>query len=98
MPDLQNSGKIGPPKEMSMEMRLLLALLPTVPILFLGPYLFGPSPEQAKKAAQPTHVSNPAAQTSTKAPAESAAAAAPAAAVNPAAKGTPQEPAAPFTL
>ncbi len=42
MPDSPNSGnKIGPPKEMSMEMRLLLALLLTVPILFLGALLPG---------------------------------------------------------
>jgi YidC/Oxa1 family membrane protein insertase len=84
MPDLQNSGnKIGPPKEMSMEMRLLLALLLTVPILFLGPYLLGPQkPQQPEKksAAQPSQAasSNPAAQTSAKAPPpETAAAAAP---------------------
>jgi YidC/Oxa1 family membrane protein insertase len=56
MADSSNGGsKFQPPKEeMSMEMRLLLALLLTVPILFLGPYFFGsqttPPP---KKAAQP---------------------------------------------
>ena len=50
MADSPNSGnKIGPPKEMSMEMRLLLALLLTVPILFLGPYLLGPQSPAAGK-------------------------------------------------
>ena len=103
MPDSQNSGnKIGPPKEMSMEMRLLLALVLTVPILFLGPYLFGPQtpPTPAKKTAgqsnpasnQPNQAppSNPAAQTSASGPKPGAAAsAAPSNAK--AAPGTPQE-------
>lgn len=87
-----------------MEMRLLLALLLTVPILFLGPYITGPKTGQqpGKKTG-----SNPAAKTSTKAPAipsasESAAAApanaAPKAAVAAAAAGTPQEPATPLVI
>ena len=62
-----------------MEMRLLLALLLTVPILFLGPYFFGPqTPQPEKKStAQPSQAasSNPAAQTSAKAPPPEAAAA-----------------------
>jgi YidC/Oxa1 family membrane protein insertase len=102
MPDLQNSGnKIGPPKEMSMEMRLLLALLLTVPILFLGPYLLGPqTPPQAEKktATQPHQAGNdnPAAQTSAQAPAPKPAAAAPSTA--PAGAGTPQQALPSFTI
>src|SRR5215472_9335834 len=94
MPDLQNSGnKIGPRKEMSMEMRLLLALLLTVPILFLGPYLLGPqTPPQAEKktATQPHQAggSNPAAQTSAQAPAPLPTAAASASRTG---SGTPQQ-------
>jgi YidC/Oxa1 family membrane protein insertase len=98
MPDSQNSGnKIGPPKEMSMEMRLLLALLLTVPILFLGPYLLGPQtskqPEK-KSVAQPSQAasSNPAAQTSAKAPPPEPSAAASAPSKAPAGSGTPQQP------
>ena len=39
-----------------MELRLLLALLLTVPILFLGPYLLGPQKPQPEKksTAQPS--------------------------------------------
>ncbi len=83
MPDSQNSGnKIGPRKEMSMEMRLLLALVLTVPILFLGPYLLGPqtpAPADKKAASQskPAPASNPPAQTSAKAPAREPAPSAP---------------------
>jgi len=45
MADSSNGGsKFQPPKEMSMELRLLLALLLTVPILFLGPYFFPSQP------------------------------------------------------
>jgi YidC/Oxa1 family membrane protein insertase len=97
MPTSQNSGnKIGPPQEMSMEMRLLLALLFMIPILFLGPYLFGPQnpPQPEKKAAtQPGHASNTAAQTSAKAPAspEADAAAASVPAAIPAANQTLQQ-------
>src|ERR1700744_5269470 len=74
MPDSQNNGnKIGPPKEMSMEMRLLLALLITVPIMFLAPYLLGPQqPQKSANKTAPTSQkgpSNPAAQTSATAPA-----------------------------
>jgi YidC/Oxa1 family membrane protein insertase len=95
MPELQNSGnKIGPPKEMSMEMRLLLALLLTVPILFLGPYLFGPqTPSQAGKKnltqQHQTGSSNPAAETSAQAPVAEPAAAKSSAA--PAGTGTSQQ-------
>lgn len=76
-----------------MEMRLLLALLLTVPILFLGPYLLGPQtpPQSAKKtAAQPKQPSNPAAETSAKAPAAATTAISKATAAIPAANGTPQ--------
>ncbi len=93
MPDSQKSGnKIEPPKkEMSMEMRLLLALVLTVPILFLGPYLLGPQKpvEPAKQTAsqsKPAPASNPAAQTSATAPAPPAASPS----VTPAAGGTSQ--------
>jgi YidC/Oxa1 family membrane protein insertase len=102
MPDLQNSGnKIGPPKEMSMEMRLLLALLLTVPILFLGPYLWGPqTPQQAEKksVAPPSQAasSNPAAQTSAKAPPPAPVVSASSTA--PAGTGTPQQPLASFFI
>ncbi len=77
-----------------MEMRLLLALLLTVPILFLGPYLLGPQKPQPEKksTAQPSQAasSNPAAQTSAKAPPpEAAAAAAPPTARS--GTGTPQQ-------
>ncbi|HEX3875617.1 MAG TPA: membrane protein insertase YidC [Bryobacteraceae bacterium] len=93
MADSQNNGsKIGPPKkEMSMEMRLLLALLLTVPIMFLGPYFLGSQqPEQpAKKTAAPKGPSNPAAQTSSTAPAPPPAASQPPVAA--AGHGTPQD-------
>ena len=55
MADSQTAeARLQPPKEMSMEMRLLLALLLTVPILFLGPYFLGsqtPPPEKKAHAA-----------------------------------------------
>jgi YidC/Oxa1 family membrane protein insertase len=97
MPDSQKGGnKIGPPQEkLSMEMRLLLALLLTVPIIFLGPYFLGnekPEPgqkkaaaEQSEKAKQSGQPSNPAAHTDATAPAAQASATAPAAG-----PGTPQ--------
>ena len=54
MADSSNGGsKFQPPKEMSMELRLLLALLLTVPILFIGPYFFGsqtPPPKKVPRA------------------------------------------------
>src|ERR1700678_764179 len=54
MADSSNGGsKFQPPKEMSMELRLLLALVLTVPILFIGPYFFGSAPPP-KKAPAPT--------------------------------------------
>src|ERR1700729_4021503 len=54
MADSSNGGnKFQPPKEMSMELRLLLALLLTVPILFIGPYFFGSQTPPPKKAATP---------------------------------------------
>ncbi len=73
MPDSPNSGnKIGPPKEMSMETRLLLALLLTVPIVFLAPYFLGnQQPPAAVKKSAPVRgaTDNPAAHTSAQAPA-----------------------------
>jgi YidC/Oxa1 family membrane protein insertase len=58
MADSVNGGNnsVNPPKEMSMELRLLLALLLTIPILFLGPYFFG-SPTPTPKKAAPAAVS-----------------------------------------
>jgi YidC/Oxa1 family membrane protein insertase len=54
MADSSNGGsKFEPPKEMSMELRLLIALLLTVPILFIGPYFFGSQTPPPKKAAAP---------------------------------------------
>jgi YidC/Oxa1 family membrane protein insertase len=54
MPDSSNGGsKFQPPKEMSMELRLLLALLLTVPILFIGPYFFGSQTPPPKKVPAP---------------------------------------------
>jgi YidC/Oxa1 family membrane protein insertase len=96
MPDSQNSGnKIGPPKEMSMEKRLLLALLLTVPILILTPYFMGPQtpPPQEKKAApaKQAPASNPAAQTSAAAPAAPAPSAAAPKAAAPNTKETTQD-------
>jgi YidC/Oxa1 family membrane protein insertase len=82
MADSINGGNnpAQPPKEMSMEMRLLLALLLTIPIMFLGPYFFGTTPAPGAKKAPA-----PAAQTAPAAPAAAdtaaAATAAPAAAV-----------------
>jgi YidC/Oxa1 family membrane protein insertase len=62
MADSQNGGsKFQQPKEMSMELRLLLALVLTVPILFIGPYFFGTQAPPPKKAASPTDVTQPAA-------------------------------------
>jgi YidC/Oxa1 family membrane protein insertase len=57
MADSSNGGsKFEPPKEMSMELRLLIALLLTVPILFIGPYFFGSSTPPPKKADTPAAV------------------------------------------
>src|SRR5579862_9359234 len=79
MPDSPSSGnKIGPPKEMSMETRLLLALLLTVPIVFLAPYFLGnQQPPAAVKKSAPVRgaTDNPAAHTSAQAPAAAPAAA-----------------------
>jgi YidC/Oxa1 family membrane protein insertase len=62
MADSQNGGsKFQQPKEMSMELRLLLALVLTVPILFIGPYFFGTQTPPPKKIAEPTGVAQPAA-------------------------------------
>ena len=85
MADSPNGGnKFEPPKEMSMEMRLLLALLLTVPILFIGPYFSGPRrPRRRKKAEHSRAASSRAVQprgrqTSTQGRAEAVAAVAPA--------------------
>jgi YidC/Oxa1 family membrane protein insertase len=57
MADSANGGsKFEPPKEMSMEMRLLIALLLTVPILFIGPYFFGSQTPPPKKNTAPSVV------------------------------------------
>jgi YidC/Oxa1 family membrane protein insertase len=57
MADSSNGGsKFQQPKEMSMELRLLLALVLTVPILFIGPYFFGSQTPPPKKAPAPTAV------------------------------------------
>jgi YidC/Oxa1 family membrane protein insertase len=80
MADSQNGGsKFQQPKEMSMELRLLLALVLTVPILFIGPYFFGSQPPP-KKAAAPatapaavTQTANPAAAQDTAKPVAAAA-------------------------
>jgi len=57
MADPSNGGsKFQQPKEMSMELRLLLALVLTVPILFIGPYFFGSPTPPPKKAPAPTAV------------------------------------------
>src|ERR1700679_2077311 len=57
MADSSNGGsKFQPPKEMSMELRLLLALLLTVPILFIRPYFFGSKTPPPRKDATPTSV------------------------------------------
>jgi YidC/Oxa1 family membrane protein insertase len=61
MADSSNGGsKFQPPKEMSMELRLLLALLLTVPILFIGPYFFGSQTPPAKKVPAPVVATQPA--------------------------------------
>jgi YidC/Oxa1 family membrane protein insertase len=70
MADSSNGGsKFEPPKEMSMELRLLIALLLTVPILFIGPYFFGsptPPPKKAETTvATPPVVTPPATQAAT---------------------------------
>jgi YidC/Oxa1 family membrane protein insertase len=81
MADSQNGGsKFPQPKEMSMELRLLLALVLTVPILFIGPYFFGSQTPPPKKAVTPTtapaavtQTTNPAATQDTAKPAPPAA-------------------------
>src|SRR5580704_6434705 len=79
MADSQNGGsKFQQPKEMSMELRLLLALVLTIPILFIGPYFFGSQPPP-KKAVTPATA--PAAVTQTANPAAAQETAKPAAAV-----------------
>src|SRR5580658_4770745 len=61
MADSSNGGsKFQQPKEMSMELRLLLALVLTVPILFIGPYFFGSQTPPPKKVTAPTNVTQPA--------------------------------------
>jgi YidC/Oxa1 family membrane protein insertase len=77
MADPSNGGsKFQQPKEMSMELRLLLALVLTVPILFIGPYFFGSPPPPPKNPATPaaaTQTANPAAAQETAKPAAAAA-------------------------
>src|SRR6185312_5735001 len=98
MADSSNGGsKFQPPKEMSMELRLLLALLLTVPILFIGPYFFGSQTPAKKNPA-----TKPAAQTASQpekpaapAPRDSKAVAAASVAASVATAGghaTPQQP------
>ena len=78
-----NQGSTQPPKEMSMEVRLLLAFLLMGAVMFVTPYLFkSEPPASAKKTAQP---------------AATAPKAAPAPAETPAADVKPTEPAAPLS-
>ena len=71
MADSSNGGsKFQQPKEMSMELRLLLALVLTVPILFIGPYFFGSETPPPKKVPAPTAVAPSATPAEKPAPAE----------------------------
>jgi len=71
MADSQNGGsKFQQPKEMSMELRLLLALVLTVPILFIGPYFFGSQTPPPKKAVTPATAPTAVAQTANPAAAQ----------------------------
>src|SRR5690348_15333620 len=95
--DNQGSAPQGTaPKEMSMEIRLLLAFLLMGAVMFLSPYFFKSPPAPAKKATAPASAAvQP--KTETPAPAETAAsstATSPAATPEPlpAANATPQQP------
>jgi YidC/Oxa1 family membrane protein insertase len=93
MPESVNSGSSkGPLKEMSMELRLLLAFLLMGAVMFFTPYLFKSSaPPPAKKSPDTTATAPPA--TTPVAP-QAGEAAAPAQEVAPA-KGAPTSPATP---
>jgi YidC/Oxa1 family membrane protein insertase len=100
MAETVNSGgnsPVQPPKEMSMEMRLLLAFLLMGAVMFLTPYFFKSPPAAGKKAE--TAKTAPAAQTAPAAPetappnvAAEAAPAVPAAGTKPSGPATPQQP------
>ena len=93
-PNSDNQGTA--PKEMSMEIRLLLAFLLMGAVMFLSPYFFKSPPAPAKKTTAPASTAvQP--KTETPAPGEMAAsspatAPAPAAEPVPAANATPQQP------
>jgi len=97
-----NSNPAGKPKEMSMEVRLLLAFLLMGAVMFFTPYLFkNQTPPPVKKAAdteaaQPPAVSAPAQPTP--AAAVETASATEASGAAPVAKPTEQQPLPPFVI